>query len=47
MIMIRVIPAGTGRINNDPNATGANQAAKLGYFARLNYCFGRQIPIPG
>ena len=34
---IRVIPAGTGKINN--NATGANQSAKLGYFARLNYSY--------
>ncbi len=34
---VRVIPAGTGKINN--NATGANQSAKLGYFARLNYSY--------
>jgi TonB-linked SusC/RagA family outer membrane protein len=32
---VRVIPVGTGKINN--NGTGANQSAKLGYFARINY----------
>lgn len=37
---VRVIPAGTGKINN--NSTGANQSAKLGYFARLNYAFANK-----
>jgi TonB-dependent starch-binding outer membrane protein SusC len=35
--LVRVIPAGSGKINN--NATGADQSAKLGYFARLNYAW--------
>jgi TonB-linked SusC/RagA family outer membrane protein len=32
---VHVIPVGVGKINN--NATGADQSAKLGYFARINY----------
>ena len=37
---VRVIPAGSGKINN--NATGADQSAKLGYFARLNYSYANK-----
>jgi TonB-linked SusC/RagA family outer membrane protein len=32
---VRVIPVGVGQINN--SGTGADQSAKLGYFARINY----------
>jgi TonB-dependent starch-binding outer membrane protein SusC len=32
---VHVIPVGVGIINN--NSTGADQSAKLGYFARVNY----------
>jgi TonB-linked SusC/RagA family outer membrane protein len=37
---VRVIPAGSGKINN--SSTGADQSAKLGYFARLNYSFANK-----
>ncbi|HNW56174.1 MAG TPA: TonB-dependent receptor [Bacteroidales bacterium] len=37
---VRVISAGTGKINN--NGTGANQSAKLGYFARINYAYANK-----
>lgn len=37
---VRVIPVGVGKINN--NGTGADQSAKLGYFARINYSFANK-----
>jgi TonB-dependent starch-binding outer membrane protein SusC len=37
---VRVIPVGDGKINN--NGTGADQSAKLGYFARINYSFANK-----
>ncbi len=37
---VQVIPVGVGKINN--SGTGANQSAKLGYFARVNYSFANK-----
>ena len=37
---VRIIPVGVGKINN--NGTGADQSAKLGYFARINYSFANK-----